>query len=60
MVNIATCLAMVLLSASLNSGYGMENNDAGVPLRKNTDTYYLDSEKGDDSNDGKSRKSAHR
>lgn len=58
MVNIATCLAMVLLSTSLNSGYGMENNDADVPHRKDTDTYYLDSENGDDSNDGKTRKSA--
>lgn len=60
MTNIATCLAMVLLSASLNSGYGTVNNDADVPHRKDTDTYYLDSEKGDDSNDGKSRKSAWR
>lgn len=73
MMNIATCMAIALLSTSLNSGYAEENNAAGknlsaaeatpennadVPFRKDTDTYYLDSENGDDSNDGKSRRSA--
>ena len=53
MMNIATCMAIALLSTSLNSSYAVENNAADknlstaeatpenktdVPLRKDTET----------------------
>ena len=35
-----------------------DDSDADIPLRENTDTYYIDSESGNDSNDGKSKNEA--
>jgi DNA-dependent RNA polymerase auxiliary subunit epsilon len=35
-----------------------DDSDADIPLRENTDTYYIDSESGNDSNNGKSKNEA--